>query len=238
MGTNILIIGASGDIGSAIAVRLGNEGYKLILHYNRNRENINKIKGKLDNECVLGEIKADLSKDEEVKRLLTELVFPVDGIIFASGNAYYGLFQDTTEEKMDEMLTIHVKSPWMITKHLLNSMIQRKYGKILFITSIWGDVGASNEVVYSTVKGAQNSFVKALAKETGPSGISVNAISPGFIDTKMNEHFNEDEKAMIVSEIPLNRVGMPNDIANAVSFLMGDQSSYIQGEIIRINGGW
>src|SRR5699024_2315016 len=102
----------------------------------------------------------------------------------------------------------------------------------------WGDVGASNEVIYSSVKGAQNSFVKALAKEVAPSGISVNAISPGYVDTKMNSHLDEDEKNAILSDIPMNRAGSPADVANAVSFLLDDRSNYIQGEIIHLTGGW
>ncbi|MFD2045713.1 elongation factor P 5-aminopentanone reductase [Ornithinibacillus salinisoli] len=238
MGKNILIIGASGDIGSAIAELLGKEGYQLILHYNKNRNRINQVRETLDQESILSEIQADLSDDAQVKKLLTELVFPIDGIVFASGNAYQGLFHETSEEKMDEMLSIHVKSPWMITKYLLPSMVKKKSGKIIMITSIWGDVGASNEVIYSTVKGAQNSFVKALSKEIGPSGISVNGISPGFIDTKMNRHLSEEDRNRIVSEIPMNRVGTPSDIAHVVQFLLGEQSSYVHGDIIRVNGGW
>src|SRR5690625_2842246 len=95
---------------------------------------------------------------------------------------------------MEDMVTLHVKSPWILTQKLLPAMIKRRSGKIIFITSIWGNTGASNEVIYSSVKGAQNSFVKALAKEVGPNGISVNAVSPGFIDTKMNQHLLEDER--------------------------------------------
>ncbi|SES76933.1 3-oxoacyl-[acyl-carrier protein] reductase [Oceanobacillus limi] len=238
MGKNILIIGASGDIGSAIAEKLGREGYQLLLHYNKNREKINYLRNTVGNECILSEIQADLSSQSGVIQLLQEIPFHVDGIVFASGNAYYELFQNTSEAKMDEMLNIHVKSPMIITKNLLPSMIKQQYGKIVFITSIWGDIGASYEVIYSAVKGAQNSFIKALAKETGPSGVLVNGISPGFVDTKMNAHLQPEDKSMIVSDIPLQRVGLPKDIANAVRFLMDEESNYIHGEIIRINGGW
>src|SRR5699024_4133453 len=143
-----------------------------------------------------------------------------------------------TEEMMDYMLSLHVKAPWKITQHFLQPMIRKQYGKIIFITSIWGEVGASNEVVYSSVKGAQNSFVKALAKEVGPSGVLVNGISPGFINTKMNRHLTEEDISNIVSEIPLNRIGLPKDVANAVSFLMSEKASYIQGDIIKVTGGW
>lgn len=235
---NVLIVGASGDIGIAIAKQLAEDGYQLILHYHMNREGIETLRKQVHSESILAVLQADLSKENDIRMFLTQLVFPVDMIVFVSGKAHFGLFQDTPEEIMDQMLTLHVKAPWMITKHLLAYMIQSQFGKIVFITSIWGDVGASYEVVYSSVKGAQNSFVKALAKEVAPSGISVNAISPGFVDTKMNSHLNEDEKGAIVSEIPINRAASPGDVANAVRFLLDSRSDYIQGEIIHLTGGW
>ena len=238
MSGNVLIIGASGDIGSAIATTLGQENYQLILHYNQNRGKINEIRTTLNNEQILTEIQADLSRDSDIKKLLTELVFPVEYIVFASGNAYHGLLQETSEKIMDNMISIHVKAPMIISKFLLPAMIKQKHGKIIFITSIWGDIGASNEVVYSAVKGAQNSFVKALAKEVGSSGISVNGVSPGFIDTKMNQHLSDEERQMILSEIPFSRAGKPSEVADLISFLLNNKSNYIQGEIIGLNGGW
>ena len=238
MGKNVLIIGASGDIGIAIANQLAQDGYQLLLHYNKNRKQIDHFRETADKECVLSLHQADLTNESEIKKLLTELVFPVDSIIFASGIAYHGLFQETSEGAMEEMLSLHVKAPWMITKYLLPSMVKQQNGKIIFITSIWGEQGASNEVIYSSVKGAQNSFVKALAKETAPSGISVNAVSPGFIETKMNHNLSAEEKADLISEIPANRSGRPSEVAHLVKFLLDDKSSYIQGEIIKITGGW
>ncbi|MGP4107050.1 elongation factor P 5-aminopentanone reductase [Virgibacillus sp. L01] len=238
MGKNVLLIGASGDIGGAIAKALASEGYNLLLHYHKNKQAIDRYRLNLNEELILTEIQADLSVEAEVRRLLTQLVFPVDAVIFASGKAHYGLFQDTDENVMDEMLNLHVKTPWLITKHLLPAMIQNKQGKIIFITSIWGEIGASNEVMYSSLKGAQNSFVKSLAKEVAPSGISVNAVSPGFIDTKMNNHLLPAEKENITNDIPNNRAGTTDDVANVILFLMNEKSSYIQGEIINVTGGW
>jgi 3-oxoacyl-[acyl-carrier protein] reductase len=238
MGKNVLIIGASGDIGIAIAEKLVEEGYTLLLHYNTNRESIDALREKIDDSKVLAVLQADLCEESAVKKFLTELVFPVDSVIFASGSAHYGLFQDTSEAVMDKMIHLHVKGPWMITKYLLPPMLRRQSGSFIFITSIWGEQGAANEVIYSSVKGAQNSFVKALAKETARAGVSVNAVSPGFIETKMNGHLSDHEKVNLISEIPVNRTGRPDEIAHAVSFLLDPQSSYIQGEIIKITGGW
>lgn len=233
-----MIIGASGDIGSEIAIQLGKEGYQLLLHYNRNRDMLVKVREQVERESILAELQCDMSNIEAVKQLLAALVFRVDIIIFASGNAYYGLFQEMPIEKIDEMLTIHVKAPMMITKHLLPEMIRNKSGRIIFITSIWGEVGASNEVVYSALKGAQNTFVKALAKEVGASGITVNAVSPGYIDTKMNGHLLAEEKDSILAEIPVHRAGTSKEVAHTISFLMHEQAGYINGEIIGMNGGW
>jgi 3-oxoacyl-[acyl-carrier protein] reductase len=238
MGKNVLIIGASGDIGMAIAKRLANEGYTLLLHYNTNREKIDQLRESMNVSNVLSVLQADLCEESAVKKFLTELVFPVDSIIFASGLAHYGLFQDTSEAIMDKMINLHVKAPWMITKYLLPQMVKQQAGAIIFITSIWGEEGGSNEVIYSSVKGAQNSFVKALAKESAPSGISVNAVSPGFIETKMNGHLQDNEKDALISEIPMNRAGRPDEVAHTVSFLLDQKSSYIQGEIINLTGGW
>ncbi len=235
---NVLIIGASGDIGVAIARELANAGYGLLLHYHQNRETLEAVQASIGAESILLMLQADLRYAENIQAFLKQIVFPVDAIVFAGGTADYGLFQDVSEATMDEMLGLHLKAPWLITQKLLPEMIKNRSGKIVFITSIWGDIGASNEVIYSAVKGAQNSFVKALAKEVAPSGITVNAISPGFIDTKMNAHLLPEERASIIAEIPSNRAGTPQDVANAVGFLLDEKSSYIQGEILQINGGW
>lgn len=238
MGKNALIVGASGDIGIAIAKKLAKDGYQLLLHYNKNKQAITKLKKEIDQDCILSVSQANLSSEKEINQFIKQIAFPVHMIIFASGNAYYGLFQEMKEDTIKNMLTLHVKAPLLITKHLLPQMIQKRSGKIIFITSIWGSVGASYEVLYSTVKGAQNSFIKALAKEVAPSGISVNGISPGFIDTKMNNHLRKEERAAIVSDIPIQRSGTVDDIAHTVRFLCDEQTKYIQGEIIQVTGGW
>lgn len=234
----MLVIGASGDIGRAIVHELAKEGYSLLLHYYKNTKKIKELTNSLSPKKVLGVYQANLTSQIEIQKMLDNIIYPVHSIVFVSGLADNNLFQETTEKMMDYMLSLHVKAPWKITQHFLQPMIRNHYGKIIFITSIWGEVGASNEVIYSSVKGAQNSFVKALAKEVGPSGVLVNGISPGFIDTKMNKHLNSDDIENIISEIPLNRAGLPEDVANAVCFLMSEKASYIQGDIIKVTGGW
>jgi len=235
---NVLIIGASGDIGSAIAKELEEAGFSLLLHYNTNAGSMTRLRAQLGEETILLELKADLQLEENVHTLLNKIDFPVDHIVFASGAADYGLFQDVSYRRMNEMMNLHVLAPWMITKSLLPAMIKKRTGNIIFITSIWGNIGASYEVLYSSVKGAQNSFVKALAKEVGPSGVRVNAVSPGFIETKMNNHLQADDRELLFSEIPLGKPGRPQDVANAVGFLLNEKSSYIHGEILNVDGGW
>ncbi|WP_080874702.1 elongation factor P 5-aminopentanone reductase [Oceanobacillus timonensis] len=237
MKKTILLMGASGDIGSAIAKKLMADGYQLILHYHSNQAPIEALMQSDRHNAIVAAYQVNVADETEVHAFIQAVSISVDGIVFAGGQAYYGLFQDMKPEEMDALLQVHVKSPWLITHHFLPDMIRRQQGSIVFVTSMWGDYGASNEVVYSSVKGAQNIFVKALAKEVAVSNIQVNAVSPGFIDTKMNAHLSAEEAAVFIEEIPENRAGRPEEVANAVSYLLGDESSYIQGEIIHINGG-
>lgn len=238
MGKNVLIIGASGDIGVVIARQLANEGYQLLLHYHSNHFALKKLWDEVKEEQLLQMIQADLSSKEGMDQLIAAIAFRVDAIIFANGKASVGLFQDVKDEEIDEMLMLHVKSPLMITNKLLPDMIRKQTGKIIFITSIWGEIGASNEVLYSTLKGAQNSFVQSLAKEVAGSGVSVHAISPGFIDTKMNANLSAEERSTIFDAIPLKRPGTPLEVADAVVYLLAERTNYLNGQIIQVSGGW
>lgn len=238
MGKICLITGASGDIGTSIAVTFANKGYKLILHYNQNHEMIEQLVEQLPKDTVLQAIQADLGHQQGIDLLCQQIEYPIDTVVFASGNSIVNLFQDSSDQDMDLMYNVHVKAPWMITRHLLPSMIQNHKGTIIVISSIWGEVGASCEVLYSTVKGAQDSFVKSLAKEVGPSGISVNGIRPGIIETKMNRHLNDDDKQEIIDDIPVNRMGQVEDVAHTALFLASEGASYIHGELINVTGAW
>lgn len=217
--------------------KLLDTGYQLILHYHSNQAPIKELMQADERNAILAAYQADLADEAEVADFIEAVSISVDGIIFAGGHAHYGLFQDMRAEEMDDLLQVHVKSPWLITHHFLPAMIRQRKGNILFVTSIWGDYGASNEVVYSSVKGAQNIFVKALAKEVALSNIRVNAVSPGFIDTKMNHNLSLEEADAFINEIPENRAGRPEEVANVISYLLSEESSYIQGEVIHINGG-
>jgi 3-oxoacyl-[acyl-carrier protein] reductase len=232
-----LIIGASGGIGAACAKRLAQDGYSLILHYNRNIEAVKQLERELQ-ETVTIIVQADLTKAEGVKKLLGQLSVPIELIVYTSGNSYVGLVTDMDDIQVQEMVQLHVTSPFQLIKEVLPSMIQRKQGNIVIVSSIWGLTGASCEVLYSTVKGAQNTFVKALAKEVAMSGIRVNAVAPGAVNSKMMDVFTEEDKTLICEEIPMGRLGECEEVADAVSYLASRQSSYITGQILSVNGGW
>jgi 3-oxoacyl-[acyl-carrier protein] reductase len=231
-----LVTGASGGIGQSIAKQLAQDGYHLYLHYYRNKEALVALSEQLSVHVHL--VQADLSCSSGVDDLLSQLHHPIDVLIHNSGNSFYGLVTDMTDEQVQQMVQLHVTSPFLLTKRLLPSMIKKRSGQIVVISSIWGLTGASCEVLYSMVKGAQNTFVKALAKEVALSGIRVNAIAPGAIDTPMLAHLNEEELTDLAEQIPLGRIGTPEEVAKAVSFLISDDASYITGQILSVNGGW
>ncbi|HHY74709.1 MAG TPA: SDR family oxidoreductase [Bacillus bacterium] len=231
-----LITGASGGIGQAIAKALAEEGYNLYLHYNKNEQAVKTLVSHLpvQSKCIC----ADLSSPDGYLVLTEQMEHFLDVVIFNAGFSHVGLITDLSDEEVQKMVQLHITSPFLIAKHLIPEMVRNKRGKIIVISSIWGFVGASCEVLYSMVKGGQNTFVKALAKEVAPSGMNVNGIAPGTIETKMLDHFSDTDKQEILNEIPMGRFGKPEEIGHAVTFLISEKASYINGEILNINGAW
>jgi 3-oxoacyl-[acyl-carrier protein] reductase len=235
---HILITGASGGIGSAIARELASPGCSLFLHYNNNRTSVQKLGSECEQKgAAVCLVQSDLTSDNGDEQLLEQipkgLAFEI--IVHNAGTSQFGLFTDMTNKQLIEMMNIHLMNPMKITRSLLPPMIDKRHGKIIMISSIWGLTGASCEVGYSAAKGGMNSFIKGLAKEVAPSHIQVNGVAPGAIETSMlvREHVEE-----LKDEIPANRIGTPEDVANAVHFLASDRANYINGQIISINGAW
>lgn len=230
-----LITGASGGIGAAIAQVLAPE-YNLYLHYNSNEKSISDLKERLQTNVIA--IQANLEEKNGVSNLTKQIDHEPDCIIYNSGHSYVGLMTDMTSDEVERMIQLHVTSPFLLIKELLPNMVRKKQGAIVLITSVWGLTGASCEVLYSMVKGGQNTFVKALAKEVAPSGIRVNGVAPGIIKTSMLDHFSVEDLKEIALDIPMGRLGNPIEIANTVEFLLSKKASYINGEIISVNGAW
>ncbi|MDX5475786.1 MAG: SDR family oxidoreductase [Bacillaceae bacterium] len=237
MQKNALVIGASGGIGKAISEQLIKDGYFTYLHYNNDKPSVAKLMNHYGQQTVQP-VQADLSSYDGVNKLKSQINTQLDTIVYNAGITYYGLVTDISKEDRDKMIQLNITSLYETIQTFLPAMIQKKSGNIVVISSIWGQVGASCEVLYSMTKGSQISFVKALAKEVALSGIRVNAVAPGAVNTKMIGHFNEEEMSNIAGEIPMARLAEPNEIADVVSFLTSERSSYITGEILNVNGGW
>jgi len=234
----VLLTGASGGIGKAVAFHLAAKGYHLYLHYNQNEQTIRELKNKL--EPFGGEyipIQADFASAYGYQSILPQ-IFSLDAIIHCGGKSHYGLLVDLNHNEAQEIFNIHVLNPLMLTKELLPKFLTKRSGNIIVITSIWGQTGAACEVAYSSAKGAQIAFVKALSKEVALNGIRVNAIAPGAVDTPMMEGFTSEELEQISFDIPMGRMAKPEEIAASVSFLLSDESSYITGQVLSVNGGW
>ncbi|RHW39580.1 SDR family oxidoreductase [Lysinibacillus yapensis] len=235
-----LVVGASGAIGNAIARRLAQDGWSLYLHYHEGRAKVSTLIEELlqtsPNQEFLA-VKADFTLEDGADSLASQ-IYSLQAVVFASGHAFYGMLEETPVEEMNKLWKVHVQNPMRLIAILSHKLRKHETSYVLFIGSIWGETGAALESVYSAVKGAQHAFVKSYAKEVAYNHILVNAIAPGFIDTQMNRHLDEEEKQGLVEEIPLARLGHVNDVANHVSFYLSGQADYVTGQIIRINGGW
>ena len=235
-----IVTGASRGIGNEISKTLARLNIKVIANYNRSESQALQLKSELQKENIEIDIfKADVSKREEAERLVKytiEKYGKVDILINNAGRGEYKLFQEETEEDWNRVINTNLYSAFVMSQLVAGSMINNKNGCIINISSIWGIVGASLEVLYSISKAGMDGMTKALAKELGPSNIRVNSIAPGIIETQINKRLTQEDLENIKTEIPLEKIGKATDISNCIKWLIDDK--YTTGQIISINGGW
>lgn len=235
-----IITGGARGIGKAIVEKLASDGYNIILNYFHSEEQAKEIKKQLNSRGSKVEIyKADVSKREEAEDLVKfakDTYGTVDILINNAGIDQWKLFCDITDEDWNYVISNNLTSVFYMTQEALKYMIPNKSGCIINISSIWGMTGASCEVAYSVSKAGMDGLTKSLAKELAPSNIRVNSVAPGIINTDMNKGLSKEEIEEIKSQIPLGKIGKPEDIAKCVSWLIEDE--YTTGQIISPNGGW
>jgi 3-oxoacyl-[acyl-carrier protein] reductase len=233
----VLITGGSRGIGKAMVYAFSKAGYNVLLNFNRSEGLANKIAEELDNVKVYG---ADVSDQESVNAMVNycrEVFGSVDVLINNAGISCVGLFQDLSLDEWNRLMGVNLTGTYNTIKAVLPEMIAKKSGNIINISSIWGITGGSMEVAYSASKAGVIGLTKALAKEVGPSNINVNCIAPGSIMTDMLADYSMEELNEWTKEIPLGKIGSPEDIAKTALFLASDDASYITGQVISPNGG-
>lgn len=236
-----VVTGASGGIGAEIAKRLAQDGFSVALIYNRNAEKAQKTADEITlsggsaktYKCDVRDSSEITSAIEAIERDFGEISVLVNN----AGISEQKLLTDITDSDWENMISTNLSGAFYFCRSVLPYFVHRKSGRIINISSMWGETGGSCEVHYSAAKAGLIGLTKALAKEVAPSGITVNAVSPGVINTEMVTKLGKDTVDMLREEIPVMRLGTPEDVANAVSFLADDRASYITGQVLSVNGG-
>lgn len=233
-----LVTGASRGIGRAVAEALAGEGYHLYLVCRQSADRLTALADYLSEAhgicCV--PIMADVGNPDDVALIFTQ-INALDVLVNNAGISYVGLLHEMSVDDWHKVIQTNLDSVFYTSRLAVPLMLHRHCGKIINITSVWGSVGASMETAYSASKGGVNSFTRALAKELAPSGIQVNAIACGVIDTDMNRCFTADEMESLRNEIPADRIGQPEEVAQMVVSLI-HAPDYLTGQVITLDGGW
>ncbi len=232
-----LVTGGTGDIGRAIIRRLVESGYRVIFTYEKNERMARSLSAMLGAEGIRCDVSDDRSV-EELFRILGEKGESVDILVNNAGISREGLFIDSVIEDWKDMFDVNFFGVVRMTGKVLPDMLSRGEGIIINMASIWGIKGASCESIYAATKAALINLTKSLSNEYARSGIRVNAVAPGFIEGRMNSHYSTEDREEILEEIPEGRFGTPDDVAKTVVFLAGDDSGYITGQTISVDGGW
>ena len=237
----VLVTGASRGIGKAIAVKFAKKGYHVIINCAHREQELMQAKKEIEGYQVsctafLGDM-GDFTQCEKLYQMIRKQYGTLDVLVNNAGVDYIGLLQEMSPEDWDRIIRTNLTSVFNCCKLAIPMMLASGQGKIVNISSVWGNVGASCEVAYSAAKGGINAFTKALAKELAPSNIQVNAIACGAIDTEMNRWMDEDELIHLVDEIPTGRLGRAEEVAD-LAYHLGYKNSYLTGQVIGLDGGW
>lgn len=240
-GQAALVSGASRGIGRAIALALAAEGAAVVVNYHQDREGAlataERVRDRGGSAIVL---QADVSHPAAARRLVDETVSRfgrLDILVNNAGTALSSLLVDTLVEEWDRLMAVHLRGAFNLSQAALGPMMEARRGRIVNISSIWGLVGAAGEVAYSTAKAGLIGFTRALAKEVGGWGITVNAVAPGAVETDMLADLSPEDRRELAERTPLGRLGTPEEIAAAVLFLVGPSGSFLTGQVISPNGG-
>lgn len=242
MNKTVLITGSSKGIGAATAILFAQKGYNVVINYNDSYESASLLcRSLVSNGYSVMTHKANVANKLEVELMVKETLYKfgsLDILVNNAGISQQSVITETSEIDFDRIIDVNLKGVFNCCKSVIPSMVSRQSGKIINISSMWGQVGASCEVAYSASKAGVIGLTKALAKELAPSGITVNAIAPGLIETSMNSNLTIEELSDFVNEIPLGRMGSADEIAAAIEFLASDKADYITGQVLGINGGY
>ena len=242
MKKTVIITGASKGIGAAMAILFARKGYNVVIGYNESYQLAKMLSSSLSSQGYnVVPIKVNVANKLETDILIKEAVYKfgsVDVLINNAGVAFNGLITDTEEFDSDKIFDVDLKGVFNCCKSVTPVMVNQKSGRIINISSMWGQVGASCEVAYSAAKAGVIGLTKALAKELAPSGITVNCIAPGLIDTSMNSNISVEDLNAFVEDIPLGRMGTAEDIAETALFLASEGADYITGQVLGVNGGY
>lgn len=242
MKKTVIITGSSSGIGAAAALEFAKSGCNVVINYNNSKEKALKVLEKVRNMGSLSiAIQADVSIASQAEMLISKCIEQfgrVDILVNNAGISEFKLFTDITESDWDKMIRTNLNSAFYCSKFAVKEMLKNHSGKIVNISSMWGIAGASCEVHYSAAKAGMIGLTKAMAKELGPSGINVNCIAPGVIDTQMNQGLSHEDMLTLINDTPCGRIGTPEEIAKLILFLTSDESSFITGQVIGSNGGF